>query len=227
MGDAEHHYRGDAGREYHSVKRGIPDAAYSWVARLRAAKFAGDVGPEDIVFEYGVGAGWNLALLPCRRRLGYDVAEFLATSVKARGIEWVPEPAALGDATVDVAICHHTLEHVLAPSTVLKEIRRWLRPGGKLWLSVPFEKERVYRRYRASEPNHHLYSWNVQTLGNLVKECGFETSKAGLGRFGYDRLASVLACRFGLGEKGYRLIHATLHLMRPGLEVRVVASKQG
>jgi len=41
-------------------------------------------------------------------------------------------------------------------------------------LFVPYEKERKYRHYDSKEPNHHLYSWNVQTLGNLVEEIGFK-----------------------------------------------------
>jgi SAM-dependent methyltransferase len=225
MGDTKDHYRGEAGQTYHTEKRGIPDRAYPWVARLRAAKFAAHVREDDVVLEYGVGAGWNLALLGCRQRLGHDVTPFLVETLASHRIQFVPDTGSVGSGTIDVVICHHTLEHTLQPSTVLEEIRRMLRPGGLLWLSVPYEKERMYRRFRPDEPNHHLYAWNVQTLGNLVEELGFDLREAGLGRFGYDRFAAVQADRWGLGEKGYRMIRLGLHFVRAGWEVRVLACK--
>jgi SAM-dependent methyltransferase len=223
--DPKDHYRGEVGRRYHTDKRGIPDRAYPWVARLRATKFARHVHAADAVLEYGVGAGWNLAFLNCRKRLGHDVAPFLASTLESHGIEFVPDTGTVEAETIDVVICHHTLEHTRAPAMALTELRRLLRPQGTLWLSVPYEKERRYRRFRPDEPNHHLYSWNVQTLGNLVEELGFELVEASLGRFGYDRFAAVQACRLGLGERGYRLIRGALHLARPGWEVRVLARK--
>ncbi len=62
----QRHYRGEAGRQYHESKRGIPEQAVPWVIALRARKFAPFIASEDIVAEYGVGAGWNLAGLKCR-----------------------------------------------------------------------------------------------------------------------------------------------------------------
>jgi SAM-dependent methyltransferase len=227
MSDSAHHYQGEAGRRYHHEKRGIPAAAYAWVSRLRAAKFASHVRPTDVVFEFGVGSGWNLAALNCARRLGHDVTEFLEPELARHGIDFVPATQQLGSGTVDVAICHHSLEHVLEPAAVLREIHRLLRPGGTLFVAVPFEKERRYRAYDPNEPNHHLFSWNPQTLGNLVVEAGFHLDSAMLGQFGYDRFAAVLADQLHLGERGFRWLRALAHGLHPGREVRVVARKPG
>src|SRR5580704_9305575 len=169
---AERHYRGGAGRHYHQVKRGIPDCATAWIANLRARKFSPYVGADDVVFEYGVGSGWNLAALICSRKIGYDVADGVDESVRALGIEFVRETKGLADAMADVVICHHTLEHVLNPVAALKEMWRLLKPERRLCLYVPLENESRYHDFRRDEPNHHLYSWNVQTLGNLVEETG-------------------------------------------------------
>lgn len=222
---AARHYQGDAGHAYHEGKRGIPPAAFPWVARLRAEKFAPHIRATDIVVEFGVGAGWNLAELKCARRIGFDVSEFLAPAVRELGIEFVSASAALADASADVVICHHMLEHALNPAASLAEIRRVLKPGGKLLLHVPFEKERRYRRHDPAEPNHHLFSWNAQTLGNLVTECGFKREVACLGQFGYDRAAAAAAVTFHLGETGFRLLRSLAHLLLPAAEVRVVATK--
>jgi len=222
--DASRHYQGDAGKRYHETKRAIPPAAYPWVARLRAEKLAPFVRETDTVFEYGVGSGWNLALLRCQRKIGFDTAEFLESGLQERGIEFVRDAGSLADGSVDVAICHHTLEHTLHPPTALTEIRRLLRPDGKLLLFVPFEKEGRYRRFNPLEPNHHLYSWNVQTLGNLVEEMGFRVVEGWIGQFGYDRFAAAWADRWRLGETGFRLLREAVHLIQPGLEVRIVAT---
>jgi SAM-dependent methyltransferase len=218
-------YEGEAGRSYHESKRAIPDQAFPWVARLRAEKLQPHVRIGDVVLEFGVGYGWNLAALNCRRRIGCDAASFLAPAVQARGIEFVTDARSLPDGLADAVVCHHTLEHVPSPSEVLAELRRLLRTGGTLLLFVPFEKERRYRRFRPDEPNHHLYSWNAQTLGNLATDAGFQLRSAGVGRFGYDRVAAAWACRLRLGEAGFRCIRGLAHALRPAGEVRVVATK--
>lgn len=219
------HYVGDAGQRYHGGKRSAPEAAIPWIARLRAKKFSPHIKSSDHVFELGVGSGWNLAQLHCARRVGQDVSIFLAPIVEKLSVEFVAQSACLADATFEIVICHHTLEHVLQPPDVLRELRRLLRPSGKLLLFVPHEKERNFQRYRPSEPNHHLYSWNVQTLGNLLDETGFKLSEGGMGRFGYDRFAAAWATRLKLGEMGFRLIRTLAHCARPLWEVRIVAVK--
>ena len=220
---ASRHYEGEAGRRYHEEKRAIPEAAYPWVARLRAAKLVPQIQPSDTVLEFGVGFGWNLAQLDCRRKLGHDITDFLEASLRDHGIEFARETSTLADASIDVVVCHHMLEHTLNPAAVLNEIRRLLRPEGKLLLFVPFEKERRYHRFDPTEPNHHLYSWNVQTLGNLVEESGFKLLEGKVERFGYDRFAATWAHRLHVGEAGFRLLRSSLHLIRPGWEVRIVA----
>lgn len=216
-------YEGEQGKRYHESKRRIPDEAAPWVARLRAEKLGPFIRETDSVLEYGVGFGWNLAALRCARRVGYDVSEFLGPEVEKLGVEFVSDARGLARRSFDVVICHHMLEHAANPAAILSEIGELLKPRGRLLLFVPYEIEKRYRRYDPAEPNHHLFSWNAQTLGNLVEETGFKISAAGLGRFGYDRFASTLAQRWKIGEGGYRLLYRVLHLLRPIREVRVIA----
>lgn len=51
------------------------------------------------------------------------------------------------DASFDAVLCNQVLEHVFNPDEFLSEIRRVLKPGGKLLLTVPFvwdEHEQPY-----------------------------------------------------------------------------------
>lgn len=223
MPDPIQHYQGDAGARYHGVKRGLPVRAVPWMIRARAEKLRSLIQPGDVVFEYGVGAGWNLAGLRCRRRIGLDVSEFVRGEVEAHGIEFVTESRSLPDHGMDVVICHHALEHVLEPVAALAEMRRLLKEEGVLLLWVPFEDEWRHRRFRRGEQNHHLYSWNPQTLGNLIEACGFRVVEAGLRRYGWDRFTAVWAVRLGLGECGFRRLRRWLVTVRPLREVRIVA----
>ena len=222
---AQRHYRGEAGRRYHLGKRGLPEEALPWVARLRARKFAAHVREGDVVLEYGVGSGWNLAELRCGRRMGYDVAYFLEPAVRALVIEFVADTHARPEGLADVVLCHHTLEHLLEPAVALREMRRLLKPEGLLLLYVPFEGGRGGGHFQRGEPNHHLYAWNVQTLGNLVEETGFKTDSDGLGEFGYSRFAAAWAVKLRAGERGFRCLRKLLHWMRPEYEVRLIAVK--
>lgn len=226
MSAAEERYRGDLGRSYHEGKRGLPPQSVPWVARLRADKLGRWMpSAAEVVFEYGVGSGWNLAALSCRRKLGYDVADFLEATLCSQGIECVQHPEVLPDGLADVVLCYHTLEHVLAPHAALEEMHRLLRSTGRLILFTPWERERRYRTFHREEPNHHLYTWNAQTLGNLVEQCGFRTEQTGVGRYGYDRFAAVWACRMRLGEAGFRWLRAALVAVRPLWETRVIAAR--
>ena len=219
-------YSGEKGKQYHQTKRSVPDAAYTWIARLRAAKIQPFINKTDTVLEYGVGTGWNLAELDCERKLGFDLSEHLEPVVRSHGIEFVKDIKNIDEASVDVVICHHMLEHTGNPPEIIKEIKRILRENGKLLLFVPFEKERRYRHFNPDEPNHHLYSWNVQTMGNLVSDIGFTISQGKVREFGYDRFAAVWAVRFGLGQTGYRLIRKAIHLIKPASEVYIMAKKE-
>lgn len=222
---AEAAYVGSGGAAYHEGKRALPEGAEPWVVRARAALFQPVIGGSDAVFEFGCGFGWNLAGLRCARRVGHDVAVQLQPVIEAAGIEFAATTDALPAGTFDVIIAHHSLEHVPEPRTVLLELKRLLKPGGRLVVAVPYESGRRYHRFDPAEPNHHLYSWNVQTLGNLMTVAGFKPDNAGLRTYGYDRRAAVVAVRLRMGETGFRMIRAVLQRLVPLREVVMVARK--
>jgi SAM-dependent methyltransferase len=216
-------YHGDSGQEYHEHKRGLRPECLAWVMALRSEKFQRHVRPEDVVLELGVGAGWNLGRLRCARRIGCDTSDFLAAQVAALGIEFITDIAAVPDATADVVICHQTLEHLLEPAAALRQLARVLKPQRKLILHVPWEREQRYAHFRADEPNHHLFNWNAQNLGNLVNVVGFRIESVGVRRYGYERFAANLALRLHAGEHGFRSIRACLIALRPLREVELIA----
>ena len=218
-------YHGTSGRVYHEGKRELRPEALPWLLALRAEKFQRHLRASDVVVELGVGAGWNLGALKCARRIGCDTSEFLADRVKTLGVEFVSDLSAVPDSIADAAICHHTLEHLLEPSATMKQLARVLKPGGKLILHVPWDRERRFANYRADEPNHHLYTWNAQNLGNLVSVLGFKVESVGVRRYGYDRFAANLSASLRTGETGFRVLRAVLVALKPLREVALIATK--
>jgi len=91
-------------------------------------------------------------------------------------------------------------------------------------LAVPYEFERRYRVFHPAEPNHHLFSWNVQTLGNLLTVSGWTVESLEIGRYGYDRFAANLARRTHLGERGFRFLRKLLQTLKPCREIVGVAT---
>ena len=82
---------------------------------------------------------------------------------------------------------------------------------------VPFETRRRYRRFESGDPNHHLFSWNAQSLGNLLSRTGLVLEDLAVGPFGYERRLAPLA-RFGAPL--YHLGLRALRRLRPEDELR-------
>lgn len=224
MDPASGFYQGEQGRQYHEVKRRIPPEALPWVHALRAEKLRPWIREEDSVFEYGVGSGWNLANVSCRRKTGFDVRPELKERVESLRIEFYANTAHLPAGSFNLVLCHHTLEHLPDPVRALGEMKRLLAPEGRLLLVVPYEKQRRYRHYDPNEPNHHLYSWNVQTLGNLVAVAGFQVGSTWLANEGYDRFSAVWALKLRLGQRGFLMLRQLFLLLKPVYEIGLLAS---
>ena len=67
----------------------------------------------------------------------------------------------VGDDQFDAVVCNQVLEHVRDPVAVLREIRRVLRPSGRLIYSAPLfyeEHQQPYDFYRYTQYGCVIYS---------------------------------------------------------------------
>lgn len=116
----------------------IVDASYWWYAareRMMRAVFASHVRPTDRVLDVGSADG------PSARWLR-DTADVLSMDVDPAGLRpgdvcASAEQLPFADETFDVVAVFDVIEHLRDPSIGLGEIRRALRPGGTLLVSVP------------------------------------------------------------------------------------------
>ena len=166
------HYRGDAATDYLAYQGRIGALG----AELNRWKFEPHLRPDDAVVDFGCGTGALLERLDVASKTGVEVSEPARRQAQARGLTVVASTGELADASADVAISNHALEHTLAPLDELRELRRVLRPGGRLVLWLPLDDWRAQRRPLAGDPDHHLYAWTPKLLANLLAEAGFEVA---------------------------------------------------
>jgi len=150
--------------------------------------------PERIPLIVGaVGRGKRVLDLGCRSGaltrhflegnsvVGLDVDPAALEKAAALGIEPVQanveEPLPFEDASFDVVVAGELFEHLQFPDALVGEIRRVLRPGGKLAGSVPnaFRVQSRLRFLRGSPPEDdptHLRMFSPTALRELL--AGFE-----------------------------------------------------
>jgi 2-polyprenyl-3-methyl-5-hydroxy-6-metoxy-1,4-benzoquinol methylase len=144
--------------------------------------------PSTSLLDVGCGTGDFLAGIRSgvRRAVGLERNPSAREIAASRGLEVagasVEEYAAENEGSFDVVCAFHVIEHLPAPVSFLRDLLACLRPGGRLFLSMPNR----LRTYRAPLepldcPPHHLTRWGpepLRTLGDVIgapmREIAFE-----------------------------------------------------
>lgn len=218
-------YQKDNGVQYHSAVHDYPEEAKIWIANLRKEKIQKHITKNSSVFEYGAGFGFNIREITAQRKLAYDIASHLKDQYNDTDVEFTDSLNTVNEEKFDSIICHHVLEHVPTPTKTLQDINNRLNVNGSFLLYIPMEHGSRYNRVKPDDKDHHIYSWNFQTISNLVTFSGFRVISVSKNRFGYDFISSRITKRLWLGEKTYRIIRVLLNLIRPVYEIEVVAKK--
>lgn len=155
-----------------------------------------DLRPGQVVVDLGCGQGRHLQALAWEypvRILGFDL-DFDSAAASRNGLEEIL-PAQDGrrrrcllaaadcprlplpEKSVDHLICSEVLEHLFDYHRTLLEIRRVLKPGGTLAISVPrYWPERVCwalsREYQ-HDPGGHVRIFQASSLGLEIQCLGF------------------------------------------------------
>ncbi len=142
--------------------------------------------PPGRMLEVGCASGAFLHRMACQgwEVEGIEPSEDAANSARLLGypvymgsIEGAPEP----DYLYDLVVGWMVLEHLHNPLLALKKLRRWVKPGGWLAISVPNAAALEFRMFKdawyALQVPTHLYHYTPRTLEMLLAKTGWRREK--------------------------------------------------
>ena len=136
------------------------------------------------------GSGWQVEGLEFSAKPAASVRH-LGYSVHAGRLESAPDPSLAYDLVVGWMV----LEHLHDPLLALKKLHRWVKPGGRLVISVPnaaaFEFSMFKDAWYALQLPTHLYHYTPQTLGRLLASAGWQVEKVFHQRVLTNLIASI------------------------------------
>ncbi len=104
-------------------------------------------------------------------------ARALGYPVHAGSLETAPEP----NQPYDLIVGWMVLEHLHEPILALEKLRRWIRPGGRLVLSVPnaasWEFRLFKQRWYALQLPTHLTHFTPKTIRMVLTRSGWKTEQ--------------------------------------------------
>jgi SAM-dependent methyltransferase len=76
----------------------------------------------------------------------------------------------------------HTLEHLPDPVQVVKKLKTWLQPGGRILIVVPYIQSPMRRKFGACwhgwDPPFHLTHYDIPTMRKIAEQTGMLHERA-------------------------------------------------
>lgn len=134
--------------------------------------------PDSKLLDIGCGTGWLGAHFD--DYTGVDSAPDAVEQARSNGLNVtacdVDEPLPFEDSTFDGVVLKDLLEHVDDPVALVRETRRVLKPGGRVFASSPDAQRWVWDDYTHKRPfSRKAFRRLFQDQGMLVDRSGYES----------------------------------------------------
>jgi SAM-dependent methyltransferase len=188
MRDYTTHYRADADLIVDPAR--LPPVRFaSESRRLTAIVRHLGLQPGERLLDLGCGSGWlsDLCARSGAQVVACDVAPAGVAAARARypasGSFVVGDVYAVGlkSNVADVIVLSEVLEHLQDIPAAVRELKRLLRPGGRLMVTVP-NRETIVKHLcihcnSLTPANAHLHSFDAASLGVALQEHGLAVRK--------------------------------------------------
>lgn len=169
---------------------------YYFVYDYLGPLYFGGLSPKKFLDKFTSPVGTRLNVGSGARKLDQDIKNVDVENFPGVDIVANITDLPLADASVDAVVCDQVLEHVTDPLHAMQELHRVLKPGGYVYISMPF----LYP-FHASPSD--FYRWTHKGYEQLLK--GFEVVDIGVRSGPFSALtvylAYLLATLLSLGNK--------------------------
>jgi SAM-dependent methyltransferase len=223
---------------------GEPREASGWGARLRytllnphflharrlrsAIRRLLATEPVEVCVDWGCGEQPYRQYVRSQLYLGLDVPMSGRSRLMKRASVWFDGyHAPLPSASVDIVLCTEVIEHVPDPQTILNEVARLLRPGGRLILTTP-------QTWGVHEAPFDYFRYTEYGLRLLCERAGLGVKQieplSGIWGTVAQRVSAYLFYRWGgrrLWRKGVVALLVTAPLQLMGIVLDWVSGRRG
>ena len=146
--------------------------------------FVRSLAPAERALDLGVGDGRLATELRASELVGVDSSEVALGRARtrlpdARLVHVVPdEPLPFADGEFDLVVCIETIEHIRDTQMAFSEMRRVLRPGGRLAITTPASSRWRLLADGPEDPfSPHLRAFTRRTLNGTLETMGFQVER--------------------------------------------------
>lgn len=130
-----------------------------------------NINPDHKVLDYGCGAGDYSAALSKHSKsvvgLDIDIKRAREKFPKNRFIRQKGKKLKFKNDHFDRIVCVNTVEHVVSFENLMKEFKRVLKPGGKIFLTT-YDTDFIFNEILYD--NTHVYEWNNKEFYKFVSK---------------------------------------------------------
>ena len=145
------------------------------------SEFVKSLAPAEVALDLGVGDGRLATEIQTTKLVGADVSQVALDRARAR----LPEadlvllepdqPLPFDDNSFDLVTCIETIEHIRDVQLTFSEIRRVLRPGGRLAITTPRAARWRVLVIGLEHPfSPHIRKFTRRSLRTVLESMGFQ-----------------------------------------------------